>query len=529
MNRRTQIRRRLLAGLALGGAAAAGFAPPAHADSSGSSSAGSGSQVVGYNVTAEGIGAQFGFDIPSVLPLPNTNLVEGDVPFARTTAQTGPVVDSIGAPYYPGDLLGNLGGLESEFLPPGLGPFGFCPIGSTPSPPTCTFPVAGNYPLMARAEYPANSAYGTSAAFGPGAPPGSPVLPSGFAGAAQAGQTGGNGLGTVSDLVVGPGMGPGGAALLTVASEKATDAVNLGASTVSATASTVVKTISVVGMVDISEIDSEATSTSDGTTGTPTASLHIGQVTVAGQPAYIDNQGVHVAGNTATVPGAPTPAQLQSSLDATLAQDGVSIRVLDPQQTTNAAEGIANSGGLVISISHDFNVPFVNPGATVGPVVNPVLNNLPGSPSAQPCIPTQEAGQIPIPGIQGQTFLGNVCLPAGTYTAVTSITLGLASTDATASVLQQLSVPSFPTLNTPGDNGLGTLGGNGLTDLTSTTNTGNLSGPGTGSQIASAPARFPLRGIPAPLGWVIAGIILCVIFAYPMMLAARWQFLVGRR
>lgn len=499
-----------------------GFAPAAHADSSGGSSS-----VVGYNVTAQGIGAQFGFDIPNLVPLPNTNLVEGDVPFARTNAQSGPTVDSIGAPYYPGDLLGNLGGLESEFLPPGLGPLGFCPIGSTPSPPSCTFPISGNYPLMARAEFPANSAYGTSSTFGPSAPAGSPVLPSGFSGAANASQNGGNGMGTLTDLVVGPGLAPGGAAILQVASEQANDAVSLGASTVTATASTVVKTISIVGMVDISEIDSEASSASDGNTGTPAASLHIGQVTVAGQPAYIDNQGVHVAGSSSSQPGLPTVAQLQTSLNQTLAQDGVSIRLLDPQQTTNGAEGIANSGGLVIAISHDFSVPFINPGA----LLSPITNNIPNAPAIEPCIPTQDVGQIPIPGLQGQTLLGNVCLPAGNYTAVTSITLGLASTDATANVLQQLGVPSLGTFGTPGDNGLGTLSGTGLTDLTGQTNLGTVSGPGVsnGNPIAGGLSRFPLRGVPTPLGWVIAGLILCVIFAYPMMLAARWQFLVGRR
>jgi hypothetical protein len=526
MNRRARIiqtTRRLLAGLTVAGAAAVGFAPAAHADSSGGSST---SSIVGYNVTAEGIGAQFGFDIPNLVPLPNTNLVEGDAPFARTNVQTGPTVDSIGTPYYPGDLLGNLGGLESEFLPPGLGPLGFCPIGSVPSPPTCTFPVAGNYPVMARAEYPANSAYGTSSTLGPSAPAGSPVLPSGFSGVANASQNGGSSTGTLTDLVVGPGLAPGGADILQVASEKATDAVNLGASTVTATASTVVKTISIVGMVDISEIDSEASSASDGNTGTPLASLHIGQVTVAGQPAYIDNQGVHVVGNSSSLPGVPTVAQLQTSLDQTLAQDGVNIRLLDPQQTTNGAEGIANSGGLVIAISHDFSVPFVNPGA----VLSPLTNNIPNAPAIEPCIPTQDVGQIPIPGLQGQTLLGNVCLPAGNYTAVTSITLGLASTDATANVLQQLSVP-LSTLGTPGDNGLGALSSTGPTDLTGQTNLGSVSGPGVtnANPISGGLARFPLRGIPAPLGWVIAGIILCVIFAYPMMLAARWQFLVGRR
>ena len=36
------------------------------------------------------------------MPLPNENLIEEDVPFARTNVAGGPVVDSVAAPYYPG-------------------------------------------------------------------------------------------------------------------------------------------------------------------------------------------------------------------------------------------------------------------------------------------------------------------------------------------------------------------------------------------------------------------------------------------
>jgi hypothetical protein len=35
--------------------------------------------------------------------------------------------------------------------------------------------------------------------------------------------------------------------------------------------------------------------------------------------------------------------------------------------------------------------------------------------------------------------------------------------------------------------------------------------------------------VPAPLGWTIAAFVACVLFAYPMLLLARWQFLAGRR
>ena len=489
--RRRIVLGRLVGATALATAAAAGMAPAAHADSGGAGS--SGSEVVGETVTAAAYPVQFGFDIPGLIPLPNENIIEADVPFARTMVSSGPTVDSRAAPYYPGDILASLGGLESEFLPPQL-----------PNTP---------WPFMADAQYPSTASAPPSSTFGPTPPPGLPVSPMALSGVAHASQGGGDATGTLTDLVVGPGMGTGGAPMLEVGSEQATDTVTIGTATVQAVAGSVLKTIEIAGMVDISELTSNATSSSDGTTGSPQAAVHIGSVTVDGQQAYIDNQGVHVVGN-GSPNGVPTVAQTQSSLNATLAQDGVSIRLVDPQQTVNGAEGTANTGGLVVSISHAFNVPFVNTGA--------LTNN-----ALQPCIPTQD-----VTGPLGSQGLGNFCLPAGNYTAVTSITLGYADSDVNANVIQGLN--GLGTSLGGLDSGLpaGTGAGAGLTSL-GQTSLGNVTGPGTGGTGPSVGGRsafkFPIRGIPAPVGWVIVGALLCVLFAYPMMLAARWQFLVGRR
>src|SRR5579885_842344 len=144
------------AGVFVAAVAALGFGGAAHADTSGSST----SQIVGFNVTAQGLGAQFGFYIPNVVPLPNVNLLEADVPFARTIINSGQTYDAIGAPYYPGDLLGNFGGLASEFFPP-----------QVPNP--------GNWPFMARAQYPTakTSPYQGDASFGGNPPGGTPISP----------------------------------------------------------------------------------------------------------------------------------------------------------------------------------------------------------------------------------------------------------------------------------------------------------------------------------------------------------------
>jgi len=552
MKRRVGLFSRLIGGVALMVAGAASFAPAAHAQSGDStpSSGGSGTQVVGETVTSEAIGAQFAFNIPGLIPLPDENIIELDGAFARSIVSSGPDVQSIGAPYYPGDILGNLGGLESEFVPTSLGPLGLCPLGSTPSPPSCTFPVAGNWPFMAESEYPATPAYGSSATFSPTCSdiPSTPCqslpssAPDGLSGTSTADNSGGGANGTISDMIVGPGMGQNGAALLEVASEQSNEAVNIASSLVTATASSVVKAIDIAGMVDITELSSDAQSTSDGTTGSPTSTVHLGQVTVDGQPAYIDNQGVHVVGTNPAPAGAPTASQLQSSLDAAFSEDGISVALVTPQDTTNGPEGIANTGGLVISFSHSFNVPFANTGELTAPLPCTSLASVPFGSTAcplTPCVPTQAVGNNPvssnIPGLAGQEVLGDVCVPAGNYTAVTSVTLGLATADVNASGLQSLGSSPLGL----GSSGLGGLGAStsGLTALGSQTSLGSVSGPGSscsGCSTSTKPfgailTHFPIRGIPAPVGWVALGLILCVLFAYPMMLTARWQFLVGRR
>lgn len=493
MNRRMKLFWRLPVAAALATAAAGALGPAAHADSSSSSSSGSSgsnTNVVGEAVTTEAIGAQFAFNIPNLIPLPNQNLVEEDLAFARSTVSTGPTVDSIGAPYYPGDILANLGGLESEFFPPQL-----------PNTP---------YPFMARAQYPATPSYGATSTFAGGAGPAP-------GGTAAANVNGGNASGTVSDIVVGAGMGQGGAPLLEFAAMQSQESATIATSSITGTATSVVKAIEVAGMVDITQVTSSAQSTSDGSNGQPSASVKLGQVTVDGQQAYIDNQGVHVAGNGTSSVAVPTPQQLQASLNQTLSQDGITIRLVDPKQTTNGAEGIADSGGLEITINHNFSVPFVNTGGLTNGAV-------------QPCIPTQDIGSVPIPGLQGQQALGNVCLPAGNYTAVTSVVLGMATADVNASVVAPLSVPNSVGL---GNTGLGNTGLGSLSSLGSTATLGSVSGPGTSgtapTHLGGGLLKFPIRGVPAPLGWVVLGLILCVIFAYPLMLTARWQFLVGRR
>jgi hypothetical protein len=480
--------------------------------------AGAQTTLLGYNASTLAVGAQFAFNLPNVVPLPNENLIEEDVPFARANVGQGPVVDMLAAPYYPGDIAANLGGLLAEFGAPSQIP-------------------NLNDTLLAHSQYPPSPSTPAHSSFGESPTNTTPLLPSIFYAETDANTDGGDATGTVSNLAIDPlgqssplsqatsgvtkvagaisgatNSSPSTAnSLVDVGNISSTTSVTLNASSIADTATSVVDAIDIAGMVDVSDITSTASANSDGTTGTPTSSLHLGKVTVDGQAAYIDNTGVHVS-TTSTSSSGITPAQLQQSLNATLAQDGISIQVLNPQLTTNGAAATANAGGLQIAISHEIDVPFI-----------------PGEPT------------IPIPE------LGNEGLPAGLYDATTSISLGLAqagvaATGLAAEVSPTLTQPLFPsttsTSSLPGDfgsTGSGSFGNTG----TFTTPGGSVqtlaptgpgaASPGTSSASPSSATDFPIRGIPPPLGWTIALIIGCLIFCYPLLLLARWQFVAPRR
>ena len=455
------------------------------------SGAGADTSLVGYNGTALAIGSQFAFNVPGVVPLPNQNLIEEDVPFARMSVASGPVVDSLAAPYYPGDIAADLGSLLQTFGAPAL------PL---------------NDPLLAESKFPTSPGYPAHATFdqSPNAAPGTPTV---FSSTADSSSSGGDATGTVADIALAnlahlpslPGIpATAGQSLVDVGHISSTNKVTVGASSITSTATAQVDAIDVAGLVDIAGLTSTANATSDGTTGTPTASLHLGAVTVDGQSAYIDGSGVHIASSSAPTAGV-SPAQLQQTVNKTLGQDGISIRTLDPKLTTTGAMASADAGGLVISLTHQFDVPFI-----------------PGEPT------------IPLPE------LGNVGLPAGVYTATTSISFGMAQAGADASGVTSNSGagPTTTPSSTTTSPAPSTLGATGTTGTTGNTGAGFSSVQSLGATSAppaapppaspSTATSFPIQGIPPPIGWTITALLACILLAYPLLLLARWQFAPGR-
>ena len=474
---------------------------------------GADSSIAGYNASALGIGAQFAFNVPGVVPLPGENLIEDDVPFARTNVGQGPVVDSIGAPYYPGDIAANLGSLLAEFGAPAT--FG---------------PVGLNDTNLAHTQFPNSPSAPGQASFGVSPSTGTPANPSIFYSNSHATASGGDATGVLSDFALdNVGAAPAASSLLPSSSQtgaaqslvdvgnvSATDKVSLSDSSITSTATSQVNGIQIAGLVDVAGLTSTANATSDGTTGTPTASLHMGQVTVNGESAYIDNTGVHVTSTSAPA-SAITPAQLQQTVDTTLSQDGISIRLIDPNLTNQGAQASADAGGLAVSISHQLDVPFI-----------------PGEPT------------LPVPE------LGNTGLPAGVYTVTTSITFGLAQASVQAATAPSAtgnsgnsgagptaaSAASSSTTGNTGSGGFETFGNTGNTGAGFGTTSLQATGPGSSAaasiptqspQAPSSATDFPIRGIPAPVGWVVFALALSLLGSYPFLLLAKWQFTPGRR
>jgi hypothetical protein len=480
----------------------------------GISAVGADTSLQGYNATTLAVGAQFAFNVPGVVPLPNENLIEEDAPFARTNVGQGPVVDSLAAPYYPGDIAANLGSLLAEF-------------GAPSSLPDL------NETLLAHTQFPSSPSEPGHATFGEAPAQATPLLPSIFYATSDSSNGGGDATATLTDLALDP-LGQSGLlqkvlngvaavtnkntaaskapttalSLVDVGNISAATSVSINSSSITDTATSDVKALDIAGMIDIADITSTANATSDGTTGTPTSTLHLGQVTVDGATAFIDNKGVHIA-STSTASSGITPAQLQQTVNATLTQDGISIQLLNPQLTTNGAQAQADAGGLQISISHQIDVPYI-----------------PGEPT------------IPLP------VLGNEGLPAGLYTATTSLTFGLAQAAVAATGLLSDTSPqplgsglTTPLSTSPGStDGFGSTGFNsfGGGDSFTTPSVQSVApvGPGAAQAVAphaSSATDFPIRGVAPPLGWTIALLLGCLIMCYPLLLLARWQFVAPRR
>lgn len=117
-------------------------------------------------------------------------------------------------------------------------------------------------------------------------------------------------------------------------------------------ASTAVTDLDVAGILHISSLRTEVTGALGGLPGSSAhqESTTFSGVTVAGQPATIDNDGVHAAGQT--LGGQVIGAQQQ--IDDALSSAGISVRSIPaaaPNVTSDGTGAELSSGGIIVSLT----------------------------------------------------------------------------------------------------------------------------------------------------------------------------------
>jgi hypothetical protein len=149
-----------------------------------------------------------------------------------------------------------------------------------------------------------------------------------------------------------------------------------GTTVLSANAATSTGTSSVTGfdvlsgLVHIDSIKSTATATSDGTTGKGSGSTVVSGVTVAGQPATIDNNGLHIAQSNTGLGVILDP--LNGLINQAISALSLKVQTLNTTATPNGAQFNVLAGAVVVT----YTIP-----ANVTQVLGTILKNIPQIPN----------------------------------------------------------------------------------------------------------------------------------------------------
>ena len=326
----------LLAAVAVVGLVAPPVTSPASADGG----------IAGYGLSALAAGVRYQLNSPGLLPTGDPaegNIMELDIPLARTGISAGPVINAIASPAYPGDTVAHLGTALVTLAP--------------------QFPAIPNDPVLAESNYPPTPGKGSSTSFGQnGIGEGSSVAgPNGAKVVAR----------TVSQDIGG---------VIQIGSSSATNDITIADAKVTSAATSISGSITIADVITIESVTGRASAVSDGAKALPEATLQIGRVTVAGQASYIDRDGIHVSPNPAV--GSGVIAGVQAMVNGLLNTDGISIRTIAPTTTKDAGLATAAAGGLAITL--DRVVPAISiPGV-------PALE-IPGAPPVALGTPTLPA------------------------------------------------------------------------------------------------------------------------------------------
>lgn len=435
--------------------------------------------LAGYNLGATSAALEFDLNSPGLLPIGDAttgNVFSVDLPFTRTTVSSGPSIDALGSPLYPGDAAAHLGTAIATFGGPSI----------------------PNEPVLSEAQYPPTPSNGTDESFS------IPAVQNGAFSEGAAGSnshtsaTGANVDATVGEISAGPAISSA-ASLVHIVSSKVTNKVQIGDSYVTSTATSAVSGIDIAGVIQIASVTGTAGGESDGINGTPSASLNVGKVTVAGQAAYVDQDGIHLVSQGV---GGPLVSAANSVLQ-NLAAQGVSVHTISPTEATNGAETSNNSGALVISLSG--NTPTV-----------------PGIPPLAPGLP-------PTPGQPSVPFVVNLLIGSATAAANASPFPTLptvpTSTDFGSLPPSGGSIPSSSGNVSSGTGGVALTGAPALS--APITQTVQPTGPG--ASAAGARAALARVGKSVPVSLAVLVFVLAIMSSGGLLGYARWQLIDGRR
>lgn len=461
--------------------AALRLAPPAHADGS------PGANLAGVNATATATGLLASPLTPGLVGAGNVtkgNLIEAAIPYATSSTSTGPSNSGLASPAYPGGSASQLGNLMNTFSP-------------LPAP----VETALNDPVLARSDYPAQVAVGSSGSYAPPTGAGAGLI------TATSDSTPG---GTTSGAALSQTSLPG--SLITIGSSTARTTTELGASSVRSTGHTDIGRISLLGgMVVIAGLQSNASASSDGNNGEQNSYLKVGQVTVAGQQAYIGPDGIHVGG---AGQGATLVPAVNQVLDA-LAQAGISVRTIAPTSQTDGAAAQVTSGALQISFL-DQHIPNPNgilPISTIGLDLDIGVTSASADATALPPFDASTGSAIATFGA-GPTGTGAALVAGGSGSGLAPTGLGSA-----ASPPPGLAAGT----TTPGATGPALGGPAGPVGGTGSATAGSPSGA------LSAPQPAAVLGAPVKVAWVVIAFLLSLVLAGPLLGYANWQLLRGRK
>ncbi|MBV8980985.1 MAG: hypothetical protein JO086_08815 [Acidimicrobiia bacterium] len=294
----------------------------------------SGTPLGGYKLDARAQAVNVLYDSP-LIPSPTHPVFDGSVPAAQSTTDTGPIGHALASIFWPGPLGGNFGSalqqLNQECTPvlpvPGLPPPACIPIPQQLKDHGQSF----NDPVKAETFFP-QAPQDADYKDIPGATINSHITDGGKKTTAFGALDGfgAPGVGVVGNMTAQTINTLTDTAGTTEAKSEADGVVLAG------------------GMVTIGRVLSTAKLTTDGNTATADAHTTIDGLKIAGLSATVDDQGVHLAGQSN-----PLHKQINQVVAQALAKSGLTIKLVPTDNSINGATGSATAGALVVQYEDD--------------------------------------------------------------------------------------------------------------------------------------------------------------------------------